>query len=277
MIYHYPYLSRSFFGSIRISGAGLGNHLLTYSRAFLGSHKQGGKLIEPPWTQIKLGPILRKEKDWRTYYGIFKRRSLQEQYLFIKMALTEKVHENDASEINTPNNKSIIYSGNKNFFHDFTDADKPLIKDLILSRRIERNIRIEPSPLIVHIRLGDFIINNSNNRGESFRIAFDWYNNAIDYVKSKHHLARNEVTIISDGDPNYIRSFIRHKDVRILRDETGNALDSILFLSSAKYIIASRSTFSMWGAYLGNTETFWDKDFDLESFFKIRPEKDFFL
>jgi hypothetical protein len=45
-------------------------------------------------------------------------------------------------------------------------------------------------------------------------------------------------------------------------------------MSRARIIVASRSSFAMWGAWLGQAPAIWDREFDIEPFFPLRPGLD---
>jgi hypothetical protein len=60
-------------------------------------------------------------------------------------------------------------------------------------------------------------------------------------------------------------------------DQSPDALNAMLNLSNARCVIASRSTFSMWGVFLGNTLGLWPRQFDLAAVFPIRPGRDIFV
>ena len=75
-IYIYPKLSEPDMNLFRLGGAGLGNILFTYARAVVYAAKNERiKIIWPTWPSIKLGPILRNEKDKRFYADLFKNNS----------------------------------------------------------------------------------------------------------------------------------------------------------------------------------------------------------
>ena len=60
-IYAYPILGRG----------GLGNMLFPWARAEIFCRKTGAQMLAPEWTRVKIGPILRGEKDKRTYMNHF--------------------------------------------------------------------------------------------------------------------------------------------------------------------------------------------------------------
>ena len=70
-IYIYPKFSKYEFFGFRIGGNGLGNLLFIFARAVIYAKKYQVELINPTWRSIKLGTILRGERDARTYSDLF--------------------------------------------------------------------------------------------------------------------------------------------------------------------------------------------------------------
>src|SRR5687768_13104190 len=54
--------------------AGIGNRLFPWARCCVFSHVTGIPMISPSWSQLKLGPLVRRETDLRTYHNIFQSR-----------------------------------------------------------------------------------------------------------------------------------------------------------------------------------------------------------
>lgn len=76
MRYLYPKLSKKDLFLFRLGGAGLGNILFTYSRAVVCSQKLPDcKFVWPTWPSLKLGTIIRNEKDKRFYNDLFTNHS----------------------------------------------------------------------------------------------------------------------------------------------------------------------------------------------------------
>src|SRR5580693_590537 len=71
-IYIYPRFSTLGAFGFRFGGPGLGNLLFPYTRALVLAKEHGWTLINPSWTTMKLGPLLRGERDARWYPRVFK-------------------------------------------------------------------------------------------------------------------------------------------------------------------------------------------------------------
>lgn len=129
------------------------------------------------------------------------------------------------------------------YFADLLD-DAPHI-----ARYIEAHIR---SPLLekvnaydftdcvaVHVRLGDY--------PEHVRIPISWYKERVQEMAQAHPAYR--FCLFSDGSDEELAELMRMDNVR--RVFFGNAIADIIAISRCCYLIGSDSTFSGWGAFLG--------------------------
>ncbi len=60
------------YGFADVGRAGLANMLLPWARCEVFCRKHGLRMLAPQWTQPRIGPLLRREKDKRYYFGLFK-------------------------------------------------------------------------------------------------------------------------------------------------------------------------------------------------------------
>jgi hypothetical protein len=98
-------------------------------------------------------------------------------------------------------------------------------------------------PIGLHIRRGDFLINSGNHYNQSL----DYYEEAL-----KKFDANRQVVIFSD-DPDWCMEQSLFVDDRfIVSQATGPYHDLYLMTQCSDFIIAN-STFSWWGAWLGNS------------------------
>src|SRR5262249_28756870 len=54
-----------------VGRGGLGNMLFPWARAEVFRKRHGVPMLAPQWTQFKIGPLLRGERDKRYYTGLF--------------------------------------------------------------------------------------------------------------------------------------------------------------------------------------------------------------
>ena len=59
---------------IRLGGAGLGNILFPWARALVYAQENHCIRIQTTWKNLKIGTFLRKEKDKRLYFDLFREK-----------------------------------------------------------------------------------------------------------------------------------------------------------------------------------------------------------
>ena len=232
-LYIYPELSTIDLGWLRLSGAGLANCLFVAARAFLLGKQLNASVLSPTWAKFSIGPYLRRESDKRHYIGLFKPCGItgwQKLFLII------------ASKFSS--NRVIKVSGLGNYFTDLhADAESvrdyisSLISHKILNTVIQSNLK---DSVAIHIRLGDYTSKN--------RIPLSWYASIINEI---HQIApERKIHIFSDGKPEELADILSLPNTSLAF--FGNALADIMAISQCALVVASDSTFSAWGAFLGN-------------------------
>ena len=103
-MYHYPLLSKPDIGIFRGPGPGFGNLLFPIGRALQEAQAKNEIFVRPTIFNIKIGPILRWERDLRFYQKELKKRHFYDWLDFIR--------------ININKNKVKFHSGEGNFFND---------------------------------------------------------------------------------------------------------------------------------------------------------------
>ena len=268
MIYHYPRLSAVDLGFVRSPGPGLGNLLFPISRALIGREQAGGTFVYPTMRQLKIGTFLRWEKDKRTYGDILRPRSVQERRDWSAARRQTSVPEGSGA---ATANMTVVYEGLASQFHDIA-GNRQLIQAWLQSTMSQAPPASEPYDLAIHVRQGDFGPAVEVSDGFNTRLPFDWYKSALATASELMALNRPRIRLFTDGDPATVA---RQLDLQsCVVDDSRNALHAIVAMSKAKLLIGSRSTFSMWGAFLGDVPTIWDKRFPLTTVFPLRDGLD---
>ena len=272
--YHHPVLSSLDFGLFRTPGPGFGNLLFPISRALIGAYNTRGVFVQPTIRQVKIGTFLRHEPDKRTYGQVFKHRSARDWRIRFQSTLLKSIAESDLN-IECNRDVTIDYSGLKNYFHDLSGYED-IIKAYLLARRRSPKLSKTPYDIAVHIRLGDFAAYTPNAKSESMRQPMDWYGAALRFGRKTWSIPNPKIMIFSDApDDDDVKRFADSWSAEI--DQSSNALEAIMYLGQAKGLVASRSTFSMWGAFLSGCPAIWPKEFDLSTYWKVRPNLDGYL
>ena len=79
-MYHYPLLSRLDIGLIRAPGPGFGNLLFPIGRALQEAKSKKEVFVRPTMLNLKIGPLIRMEKDLRLYNKELKRRNYNDGF-----------------------------------------------------------------------------------------------------------------------------------------------------------------------------------------------------
>jgi len=122
--------------------------------------------------------------------------------------------------------------------HDFTfnskiqNECKPIVEEVL-----------DQSPIALHIRRGDFLINSGNHHN----LSLEWYEEAL----SKFDPDR-EVVLFTD-DPFWACSQELFKPDRFLLSDGNSSYHDLYLMTQCSDFIIANSTFSWWGAWLANT------------------------
>lgn len=267
--FHYPVLSRIDLGICRSPGPGLGNLLFPISRALIGQVLHGGGFVYPTMRQIKIGPVLRGERDRRTYGDILRDRSRTEwrSWLLARGRPSVSEVEFDGSR----QDATVRYQGLGRYFHDL-QGHEPLIRRWLIENARRRD-SAKPFDIGIHVRLGDFAAADPESSGNSVRQSFNWYRAAFEEARRISGAEAPSVVLFTDSDPRDVERELAIGP--LVADRSDNALAAIMRMSRARVLIASRSTFSMWAAYLGAMPVIWDRRYDDRTrSFPLRPTLD---
>lgn len=269
-ILHYPVLSRADFVFFRLLGPGLGNLLFPLYRAFQSQKKIGGCLVFPQFFQVKLGPFLRLEKDKRTYIDLFRHRDIDDVLVHIKAIFADSIPEERVNQESGHNQIKVIrYEGLKGYFRNLdpeyrTEFAGYLTQRAAFAKQLHDEIdEIGKHDICVHLRRGDFMPENAQEGSSSrmcYRIADDWYVQAVSKALQKFPEAKVRVfTDSAELDPRLLEKL----NCTVV-DQSRNALHALMKMSAHGAIVASKSSFSLWSAFLGQQYMFINSDFDLD-------------
>lgn len=211
----------------RIGGSGLANCLFVYARAIQYAYLNGAKLITPTWQKFSLGTYLRREKDKRRYANLFSADGEINGLKKILIILLSHPH---------------IECGLKSYFSEFID-NADYIRNYIIDH-IQQKIKANVDEydftncIAVHVRLGDY--------PQEHRTPIEWYQKKI---LEKSRCGKFRFLLFSDGTEAELINLTSLPNVK--RICFGNAIADIYAISKCSYLIGSDSTFSGWGAFLG--------------------------
>jgi len=249
-LYAFPKFSYADNLGIRLGGPGLGNLLFPLARAIVYSHKNNIPMINPTWINIKVGPIIRKERDKRFYFNLFEPAGITGFKKYFLLNTLKKVPESHISEINSDKDAIMVFSSLRNYFEDIK-YDHEIVKEKILKIVKNRFLdRIDPAYNCIglHLRLGDFTA--------SQRMNLNWCIEVIRQVRKV--IGSKTVLLFSDGKDADLDEIFRNIN-HIEKVFFGNAISDLIALSRCEFLIASDSTFSGWVAYLGRMPVIFQK------------------
>jgi hypothetical protein len=271
-IYAYPKLNR----------AGLGNLLFPWARCEIFRTRHQIPMLAPQWTQPKIGPMLRRERDMRYYTGLFSQKDyiggLRKWWL---LSHAQRIPETQAEAFMARSasekvKKSLLV------FEEMEGMFDPLAghRDLIHNRLrailrpaiLKRITPLASGPVIgLHVRHGDKVVLESAERKRAnfrYRIHDDWYLTTIAQVRK---LVGKDIPVVvfTDAKPGEITGL---QDVpNVTMAENNPSIVDILRLSLASVMIGtSTSTFGMWSAFLTGIPSIW---YPAEHTFTLTPDK----
>jgi hypothetical protein len=248
----------------RLGKAGLGNELFAYLRAVeYASESPGAVLVAPRWFQFRIGPTLRGERDKRQYWTLFPSPSLTQRVQ--RRAAERRARIDGVSSAsanrgqhhegtgNAGKDSVVVFSGMDGYFAPFVREGAWHRAHLL---RVARPTVVSPAPtepfLSVHVRLGDFKRPEAGAVGiqkNNTSTPIGWYEQTLQSLRRR--FPDVPIVISSDGTNDELSPLLMLDGVS--RSTARNALDEIILLSYAAGILGSRSTFSAWGAFLGDT------------------------
>ena len=247
-----------------LSRAGLGNLLLPWARAEVFRHHHGLEMLAPQWTQPKIGPLLRRERDLRYYWRVFSNAGyitgLRRSWL---LQSATQLDEDSGEEFMR---SSFVARGRGSILVTFEGHSEEEWFDRLLGGRdfLRRRLfemlsppiramlhgRDEHPTIAVHVRRGDKVtVELGGSCAISNRTPSDeWFRRVIQSLRNVAG-AEAPVTIFSDGKPGQLDALLALPNVSLA--PPAPAIVDMLRMARARVVVTSGiSTFSMWPAFL---------------------------
>jgi len=261
LFFAYPELGGLDAVFFRFMGPGLGNMLFPWARSVVVSKKHGLLPIHPTWPQIKIGPILRNENDFRIYRGLFNKfpGEVSGFRKILLLARTRKIPEHDFlanREKYGPEDAIVVFKGHQGVFKPILSDYKAIYESLLSITTDEHKSGVDfdfSGAVSIHVRLGDFSIPESElilrNGADTWRIPIEWYVDRVCLLRKAFGKELN-VVVFSDGSDADLSPLLSMPGCR--RITFGSSLADLLALSRSKVLLApGNSTYSLWAAFLG--------------------------
>lgn len=238
--------------------AGLGNMLFVWARALVFSHLNNLPYYTSSWTHLKIGPILRRERHARLYWGYFDNRNVLRPWQMLRLIGLTKIKEPSLEELPQIKDNAVYEFHTIPHWRDYFAGLKPhrqIIRERIMymvSNRTRARLDIQPRPCIsIHVRMGDF----RNLRAEEdfaqvglVRTPLVYFINLILGIRQ---VAGKElpVTIFSDGEADELAPLLTISNVH-RADRNPDIVDLLLMAQSQLIVCSAGSTFSYWAGFL---------------------------
>jgi len=243
-LYVNPKLSDRDYGLFRIGGPGLANCMFVAARAAILARKLGAVMLRPTWERFGVGQWIRRERDKRFYSGLFKGGVLGNGFNKLCLKLTQRHILEEAAD--SAKKGVIEVRGLRNYFADLlhdADAVRQYFTDNIRPQAISKVPSGKQDAVGIHIRLGDF--------PAEYRTDINWYVNVVKaLIAHEKYGYKQRFWLFSDGLDCELKPLLDIPNVE--RVCFGNALADIVAISRCRLLIGSDSTFSGWGAFLGD-------------------------
>jgi hypothetical protein len=217
-------------------------------------------MLAPRWWQVKIGPLLRGERDPRLYHDLFLPR-VAGQLAGPRAALirlTARRIDEPANwrtpPVDSPVRQLVVFTGEGRHFQPLAGQHTTLrheIRAMTRPRWLRAADAVTPGAIGVHVRRSDFVEARDDaefSRRGAVRTPITWFAACLSWIRKVAGVPL-PVLMVSE-----LRPVLSLPDVRFVR--TGSAIGDLLVLSRTQLLLASTgSTFSLWAAFLGQMPT----------------------
>jgi hypothetical protein len=251
LAYGYPALGRY----------GLTHGLLAWARCALWCEQTGAEALAPIWLRPRVGPYLRRERDKRNYFKLFRAGPATSGLRRTRLLATAPRTDIGEGWPEGPVDAGTLVvfrnalANNEIKCFSQVAGHGALLKSKLIEITRPRFVPDPPAAphIAIHIRLGDFApppadltqVAGRNN----MQLPMDWY---VDRLRVLRAAIGRDVPVIvySDGDDAALAPVLSERGV--IRSPRQASVTDLLAMSNASALIASGSGFSLWGAFLGN-------------------------
>jgi hypothetical protein len=256
-------------------GAGLGNELFPWAKAFLASQALGARLLHPAWGLNQRNyhcDFGTSRLDWLLQRGI---RFAMPTFQFDESAYLatgkddyqQAVNEFAITEgLSGRRHFVFVTSGMWGGFQAICKARVFVLSELLKARRAVENFHATMGEvhtgnvlIAVHIRRGDFLnINADDDYCGRFNVALplEWYLKTCESIK-RGCGGKVQFLLLTDASQETVQPFIDAFEPLTTCHLRQTACSDLLLMAYADCIVCSVSSYSMWGAFLSNAPYIW--------------------
>jgi len=222
-------------------------------------------MLAPFWLKPRIGPYLRRERDKRNYFRLFRSGSavagLRRLTILTRARRVQIGTEwpGSVSEHVGSGAKPVLVcvhnavkDNEKKSFAQVIGHGTFLREELLAMTRPQYRPERQHAPFIaVHVRLGDFKkpSGDVDPAATNTRLPIDWYGDRLEALRNA---LKEDVPalVFSDGSSADLAPLLAHKSVTQVPRQA--SVTDLLQIGQGAALIASGSGFSLWGAFLGN-------------------------
>lgn len=240
---------------------GLTHGILAWARCRVWCEQHGATMVAPFWLKLRIGPYLRREFDKRNYFLLFHpgRGVAGLKRLALVLGAKRIDVRTEWPEIDIAGNGPTLIrfhnenTNNEQSFYQIAEHGDFLRRELIaITRPRYLPAEVETPFIALHVRMGDFILPQSATitNAVNTRLPVEWYADRLDALRAALGMPLRAV-VFSDGDDASLAPLLEREAVS--RAPRQQSVTDLLQIGQGVALIASRSGFSLWGAFLGNT------------------------
>ncbi|MFF4687399.1 hypothetical protein [Streptomyces sp. NPDC001307] len=250
-------------------GAGLGNEIFPWAKAYIASRELGFRLVRPAWGLNR--------RNYRQEFGTSRLDFLQHAALRLAMpvvTVTDELVEStgetdygaamrvlDAEHGWSRRHSIILLHQGMAGGHLAIERARGYLRNTLLGRLPERGCPDDHGPdrgqlrVAVHIRLGDFSQDSTGPQPGVFntRLPLSWYSSVLAALRERHADSLH-IDLVSDDPVQATRML---SEWRMCDARSRSILEDLSIMATADLLICSVSTFSMLAAFLSDAPYLW--------------------
>jgi hypothetical protein len=241
---------------------GLAHSLSAWARCIVWADRHDVRIIAPIWLRPRIGPYLRRERDKRSYFKLFRTGCAITGLTRFRLLLTSSKVPAGVGYPDLPvdASRNIIVQfenttgDNERRFFPFLVGHHELVRTKLLeiTRPRYHPADSKVAHIAIHVRLGDFSIPKDSDvviKGlTNVRLPIEWYADRLSGLRAQLG-ADLPAIVYSDGDDDALQILLEMPGVR--RAPHQESITDLLAMGQSAALISSGSGFSLWGAYLG--------------------------
>jgi hypothetical protein len=252
-----------YYGYADVGRYGLGHGLLAWARCVVWCHDHDAEVLAPRWLRLRIGPLLRRERDKRFYAKLFVRGeqlgAFQRTWLLLTRPRRNVVDLAPQEWASLPDGTVLVFK-NRVKGNEATHFHEIVGRQQLVSARLKAMTRTRFHPrqlghphVALHVRGGDFVQPSSVatlQLGQAnHRLPVSWFADMVTGVRRRLGVELPAV-VYSDCPDDELAALLKLPQVS--RSRYFESVTDMLAMREATVQISSGSGFSRLGAYLGD-------------------------